>query len=163
MAIKWVDGRPVFPGKTLPGDEPPGNTEDSTVKPPARRPGPRNCKPYMRKRLARALPEIADALLKEARHGKLPELKMLMQLSGLDDKDPNPPSKRFGGRTFEDILLDGWRKENEDAAAANPIAEGDTHPEEPGEPAPGERELDQPALDDQGAGEQGTGQSENFG
>ena len=86
-----------------------------TIRPPRAK----NCKRYMKERLAEALPEIADALLDAARQGKLPELKMAVQMSGLDEKQVVPALKRFGGRSFEDILLEDWRKEpgNESAPA----------------------------------------------
>ena len=127
--MRWGDSRPVLRDEPWSGDTPAEalaaeNTPDA--KKTIRRPGPGSCKTYMRKRLAKALPEIADALIAAAIAGDLPALKMLVQLSGLYDKETAPVSKRFGGRSFEEILLEDWRKEPLDGAATDPnLANGE--------------------------------------
>ena len=59
-----------------------------------------------------------------ARCGGVPELKALIQLSGLDEKRAIPRNSKPRGRSFADILMDNWRKEplDEDASvgAAGP-------------------------------------------
>jgi hypothetical protein len=92
------------------------------IKPP--RPTRRSSQRYMRQRLIADLPIIADALLLAARCGGVPELKALIQLSGLDEKRAIPRNSKPRGRSFADILMDNWRKEplDEDASvgAAGP-------------------------------------------
>ena len=76
------------------------------------KPEPEDVRRYVRKRLAEALPEIADTLVKEAVGGGLDELKVLVQMSGIDTKaPPEKPRSRRTGRTLEQILLHDWRKE----------------------------------------------------
>jgi hypothetical protein len=74
----------------------------------------RTCKQYMRKRLARALPRIANGLIKGAREGNLGDLKMLVQMCFLDDKEPPKPAGPRRGKTLEELLMDDWRKEPTD-------------------------------------------------
>ena len=74
-------------------------------------PSARNCKPYVRRRLASALPEIADALIDRAQQGSLPELKMLVQMSGLDEKGAAGAAERRRGKSLEEMLMKDWRKE----------------------------------------------------
>lgn len=91
-----------------------------------REPGPRTCKRYMRARLAQALPEIATRLIEASREGSLPELKMLLQMCGLDDKDALPDSKRRRGRSLAEQLLDEWRREPLDGGMGTNGATGGT-------------------------------------
>ena len=81
-------------------------------------PSAKNCRPYVRRRLARALPEIADALIDKAQTGSLPELKMLVQMSGLDDKDTSSPAEKRRGKSLEEMLMEDWRKESMDGPDA---------------------------------------------
>jgi hypothetical protein len=102
-------------------------------------PRPRGARRYLRNRLAEALPEIADSLIDKAIAGGLPELKVLIQVAGLDEKEPpaNPADRKFGGRYFEDILIEQWRKERDRELEAQQSA-GEPLPGEyiPGEPIP---------------------------
>lgn len=79
-------------------------------------PSAKNCKPYVRKRLAKALPEIANALIEKAREGSLPELKMLVQMSGLDEKNASGSVEKRRGKSLEQMLMEDWRKEPLDGA-----------------------------------------------
>ena len=76
-----------------------------------RRPGPNGCRRYVRRRFAKALPEIATALIEQAKQGKLPELKVLVELSDLDGKRRSAEAARPRGKTIEDRLMEDWRKE----------------------------------------------------
>ncbi len=76
-------------------------------------PGPRGCSRYMKRRIAEAMPAIATALIDRALRGSTAELKLVVQIAGLDRKQPptDPAERKFGGRYFEDFLMDEWRKE----------------------------------------------------
>ncbi len=65
----------------------------------------------MRRRVADALPKIADRLIGEALQGGLPALKVLVQLAGLDEKEPAKETSRPRGKTIEEKLMEDWRKE----------------------------------------------------
>jgi hypothetical protein len=77
-------------------------------------PGPATCKKYMRRRLAKDLPAIANHLLDGAREGNLGYIKMLVQLCGLDDKEIPKPAAPKRGKTLEELLMEDWRKEPAD-------------------------------------------------
>ena len=72
-------------------------------------PRPDRCRSYARKRLAAALPKIADAFVEEAKKGSSTHLKTLMQLGGLDGREVAKPAKRKGKGTAG-RLLEEWRK-----------------------------------------------------
>lgn len=90
---------------------------------PDRQPASATCSPtakgvkrFMRRCLAQAMPEIAKTLLTAAKAGKLPELKIAIELSGLHDKNITAKTPKRRGRTFEEILMDDWRKEPVDGS-----------------------------------------------
>ena len=99
------DARSELPEQQVQG------TEEQEAKPKRRRPGPNGCRKYLRGRVADALPEIADTLIAKAIAGALAELKVLVQLSGLDEKKPAKEASRPRGRTIEEKLMEDWRKE----------------------------------------------------
>jgi len=74
-------------------------------------PGPRTCKQYMRKRLAKALPQIANNLIKGSLEGNLGDLKILVQMCFLDEREAPKPAGPRRGKTLEELLMDDWRKE----------------------------------------------------
>ncbi len=74
-------------------------------------PSAKNCKPYVRKRLAKALPEIANVLIDKAQQGGLAELKMLVKMSGLDDRVAQGTEAKRRGKTLKEMLMEDWRKE----------------------------------------------------
>ena len=76
-----------------------------------RRPGPDDCRRYLRLRVADALPLIADKLIDAALQGALPEIKLLVQLTGIDEKEPAQEASRPRGKTIEEKLMEDWRKE----------------------------------------------------
>ena len=49
-----------------------------------RPPGPDTCHQFVRRQLAKALPDLFDVLLKRANEGDLPAVKLLWQLAQLD-------------------------------------------------------------------------------
>lgn len=87
-------------------------------------PRPANCKKFARARFAKQLPDIMDKLTTEALAGSVPHLKVLLELTGLDKSEPPQPSQRKE-KSLEAILLEQWRKDEEDetaqAAAAQEI------------------------------------------
>ena len=101
-----------------PREEPPQGAKQPLRERPVRARGsrPRSFKRYMRERLAAALPEIADSLIKAAIGGKIAELKMLLEMSGLNEKDLAPDPLKRRGKTLEEMLMDDWRKEPADAS-----------------------------------------------
>jgi hypothetical protein len=76
------------------------------AQPMAPRPG--RCRRYARRRVAERLPEIADKFLDEAQEGSCAHLKVMMQLGGLDVREPPKPAKRRGKGTAG-RLLEEWR------------------------------------------------------
>jgi hypothetical protein len=85
----------------------------------------RSCQRYVRQRLIADLPAIADSLLRAARCGGVAELKMLVQLSGLDE-EPIPRVSKPRTRSFADILMDHLRKEtlNDDGSVGQAGPDG---------------------------------------
>jgi hypothetical protein len=59
-------------------------------------PRPKFCKTFARKRLAEALPEIAEKFVEEAKKGSIQHAKVLMKLGGLEGRDMPKPAKRRG-------------------------------------------------------------------
>jgi hypothetical protein len=99
-------------GTPSPGNEPAQPTGiDLVARIKAPRPTRRSCQRYIRQRLTADLPAIANALLSAARTGGMPELKMLLHLSGWSDKQEFPRKSKPRGRSFADMLLDHIRKE----------------------------------------------------
>lgn len=82
-------------------------------------PRPRQCRPFVRKRMAEVMPTLVAMLLKEAHAGSLGHLKMLVQLAGLDKGEVSPKVQRRE-KSLEKILLEQWEK---DAALAKEEAE----------------------------------------
>ena len=76
-------------------------------------PRPKYCRVFARARFAEALPEISDALLKQAKDGSVPHLKLLVQLSGLDKAEVVPRATRRRGKSLEAVLMEEWRKDEE--------------------------------------------------
>jgi hypothetical protein len=74
---------------------------------------PRYCRSYAKKKVAAALPLIAEAFLEEAKKGSIQHAKVLMQLSGLDVKE-NPKNARPRGKSLAGELLKELRKKPEE-------------------------------------------------
>ena len=72
-------------------------------------PRPKYCRTYTRKRVAEALPEIAEKFVEEAKKGSIQHAKVLMKLGGLDGNDVPKPVKRRG-KGIAGRLLDQLRK-----------------------------------------------------
>ena len=85
------------------GGERAGAVEAGEKKPLPRPPAPRNCRKFARKELARALPEIVDAFVKEAAKGSVAHAKLLTSWSGLD-KEPLEPVKVDRGKSMAALL-----------------------------------------------------------
>jgi hypothetical protein len=107
---------------------------DTTPDPrPVGAPRPANCRKFARARFAQQLPHIMDKLTKEALDGSVPHLKVLLELTGLDKAEPPHTSQRKE-KSLEAILLEQWRKDEEDetaqAANAHEIGSNGLPPEE---------------------------------
>jgi hypothetical protein len=70
---------------------------------------PENCKSFAKRRMAEALPLIAEKFVEEAKKGSIQHAKVLMQLSGLDVKE-NPKYARTKGKSLAGRLLKALRK-----------------------------------------------------
>jgi hypothetical protein len=78
-----------------------------------RRLRPRFCRTYAKRKVAEALPLIAEVFVEEAKRGSIPHAKVLMQLSGLDVKE-NPKNARPRGKSLAGELLKELRKKPEE-------------------------------------------------
>jgi hypothetical protein len=89
-------------------------------------PRPKYCRVYARARFAEALPEISERLVREAKKGSVAHLKLLVQLTGLDQKqDVVPRKQKKPGKSLEVILMEQWER---DAAARAEAAEVGVEP-----------------------------------
>jgi hypothetical protein len=75
-------------------------------------PRPKFCRTYAKKRVAEALPAIAERFVEEAKKGSIQHAKVLIRLSGLDGKDVPKPAKRRG-KSLAGRLLEELRKRPE--------------------------------------------------
>jgi hypothetical protein len=66
---------------------------------------PKDCEKYMRKRVAEALPTIAESFIKKANEASVPHTKVLLALSGLEGRR-TPKAKRHKGQTIAGRLLE---------------------------------------------------------
>ena len=83
-------------------------------------PRPRQCRAYVRKRMAEQMPEVVEMLMQQAKMGSLGHLKILVALAGLDKGDVDKAVKRRE-KSLEKILLDQW--EEGDAVPAEDVAD----------------------------------------
>jgi hypothetical protein len=83
---------------------------------PIRAPRPANCRKFARGRFAEQLPGIMDKLTEKALAGSVPHMKVLLELTGLDKTEPPQTSQRKE-KSLEAILLEQWRKDEEDETA----------------------------------------------
>lgn len=94
-------------------DGEPGEPEPPRHKPP--RPG--RAKAFARARFAEALPGIMDRLLKEVLDGSVPHLKVVLELTGLDEPELAPAAGRRKEKSLETILLERWKRDGEEELA----------------------------------------------
>lgn len=66
---------------------------------------PKDCEKYMRKRVAEALPTIAESFIKKAEQASVPHTKVLLALGGLEGKRASKPRK-YKGQTVAGRLLE---------------------------------------------------------
>jgi hypothetical protein len=83
----------------------------------ARAPRPQFCRIYTRKRLAEALPEVTETLIREAKKGSVQHLKLLVTICGLNLGGVAPEPKKHPGRNLEQILMDEWKKDKRSGEA----------------------------------------------
>jgi len=143
MAMEWVDERLRLQRdaqEEWPDEEVEYRLGGRVIEPPG--PSPKSRKRYMRERFAAALPEVATSLLRGAKEGKLAELKVVLQMCDADERKTTPKTKRFGGRTFEEILMEGWGKEQGDGAGANGDETNGTDQDGRGSGMPGDDDRD---------------------
>ena len=76
-----------------------------------RPPRPKQCRPYVLKRLAEALPEIVDKFLEQAKGGSVPHTKELMRMSGLDKEDAAKKPVEREPKSFAKLLMEEWERE----------------------------------------------------
>lgn len=84
---------------------------EATARARHKAPRPSFCKVYARARLAEALPELTEALLRESHKGSLPHLKAMVQLAGLDKGEVVPRKTRGRGKSLAAVLLEGFAAE----------------------------------------------------
>ena len=58
-----------------------------------------------RKRIADAMPEIAELLLEKAKEGSVPHLKLALELGGVEKRAPKPANKPAYSQRVERQLL----------------------------------------------------------
>ncbi len=76
-------------------------------------PRAKHCRTYTKKRVAEALPAIAERFVEEAKKGSIQHAKVLIRLSGLDAKDVPKQAKRRG-KSLAGRLLEELRKKPEE-------------------------------------------------
>ena len=79
-------------------------------------PRPRQCRAFVRKRMAERMPEMVEMLMQQANRGSLGHLKILVALAGLDKGEVTPPVKRRE-KSLETVLLEQWAKDDEVSGA----------------------------------------------
>jgi hypothetical protein len=110
MERKRVAGRFVREG--LDGD---GGAEVGAKKPGVA-PRPKQCRTFMRKRVAESLPDILEAFVKEAKNGSIAHAKLLTVLSGLDkaDKGESTGVKKRRGKSAMTLLRETMNRKPEE-------------------------------------------------
>ena len=83
-------------------------------------PRPRQCRAYVRKRMAERMPTLVEMLMRQANEGSLGHLKILVTLAGLDKGEVDKAVKRRE-KSLEKILLEQWNEG--DAVPAEDVAD----------------------------------------
>ena len=86
-------------------------------------PRPAHCKRFAKARFAEALPEVMRTLLEQVKNGSVPHLKVVLELTGLDKDEAAPRRSKPKEKTLEQILLEQWRKDDEEERARNAAVE----------------------------------------
>jgi len=87
-------------------DDPHGSPEPPLA--PAekiRSPTPQNCRNFIRRKTADAMPDIVEAFVKEAKGGSVRHFASLAKVGGIDQK-PAPPPPQRRGKSLARRLLD---------------------------------------------------------
>jgi hypothetical protein len=83
----------------------------------ARAPRPEDCRLYTIACLAADLPDVMKTLLEHAKRGSVGHLKLLVQITGVDQqpglREPAKPREK----NLEEILMEQWAREQEARAA----------------------------------------------
>jgi hypothetical protein len=111
---KRVGGRFVREG--LDGDggvQGAGNEDAGGKSTAAKGPRPKFCRTFTRARVARALPEIVERFVEEAKKGSIAHTKMLANLGGLD-KGEMPEATKRRGKSVVERLLEKMSREPEE-------------------------------------------------
>jgi len=108
-----------------------------------RPPSPKNCRSFIRRKTADAMPAIVDAFVKEAAEGSVRHFATLAKVGGFDKPNPDPPPRRRGKSLARRMLDEVERFEaRHGILPPEEYEEPEEHdePEEPGEPdtQPGE-------------------------
>lgn len=111
MARKRVDGRFAKDGG-VPGESETSGPEAAGAV--VKAPRPRQCRAFVRKRIAERMPAMVEMLMKQANEGSLGHLKILVGLAGLDRGEVDKAVKRRE-KSLEKILLEQWAKDGERA------------------------------------------------
>ncbi len=99
-----------------------------------RPPTPKNCRNFIRRKTADAMPKIVDAFVEKAIGGSVPHFASLAKVGGFDQKPAPPPPPRRRGKSLARRLLDEVERFEakhgiKPPGEANPQP-GDTTPEE---------------------------------
>jgi hypothetical protein len=114
------------------------NPGDATAAPAknVRPPTPRNCRSFIRRKTADAMPAIVEAFVKEATEGSVRHFATLAKVGGFDKPAPDPPPRRRGKslarRMLDEVERFEARHGIQPPAHYEEPAEYD-EPEEPGE------------------------------
>jgi len=79
-----------------------------------RRPRPKFCREYTRRRVAEVIPEIVECFVGKALQGSVPHAKALVSLGGLDKAHLDEPKVRRRGKSLAALLMAGLRAKSAD-------------------------------------------------
>ncbi len=98
MTRRRVNGK--FAKEAVEEDTEPAMVPAAVGAPRLQSPRPRYCRVYARKRMAEAMGEIVDALVKQAKGGSVAHTKALAELSGLTKGGVVPKVVRHRGKSL---------------------------------------------------------------
>jgi len=86
-------------------------------------PTPKNCRNFIRRKTANAMPEIVKTFVQKAKQGSVPHFTSLAKMGGFDQRPVQPAAKKPERKSLARQLLDEVERYEAQHAAAKAAAE----------------------------------------